>query len=45
VVHPKFGPGVIVSVQGRGGDARVMVNFRRDGMKELALEYAKLLPA
>jgi DNA helicase-2/ATP-dependent DNA helicase PcrA len=45
VVHPKFGPGVIVSVQGRGSDARVMVNFRRDGMKELALEYAKLLPA
>jgi len=45
VVHPKFGPGVIVSVQGRGSDARVMVNFRRDGMKELALEYAKLVPA
>jgi DNA helicase-2/ATP-dependent DNA helicase PcrA len=44
VVHPKFGPGVIVSVQGRGSDARVMVNFR-DGMKELALEYAKLAPA
>jgi len=45
VVHPKFGPGVIVSVHGRGADARVMVNFRRDGMKELALEYAKLDPA
>jgi len=45
VVHPKFGPGVIVSVQGRGSDARVMVNFRREGMKELALEYAKLAPA
>lgn len=45
VVHPKFGPGVIVGVQGRGSDARVMVNFHRDGMKELALEYAKLLPA
>jgi DNA helicase-2/ATP-dependent DNA helicase PcrA len=45
VVHPKFGPGVIVSVRGRGSDTRVMVNFRRDGMKELALEYAKLLPA
>jgi ATP-dependent DNA helicase UvrD/PcrA len=45
VVHPKFGPGVIVSVRGRGADTRVMVNFRRDGMKELALEYAKLVPA
>jgi DNA helicase-2/ATP-dependent DNA helicase PcrA len=45
VVHPKFGLGVIVSVRGRGSDTRVMVNFRRDGMKELALEYAKLVPA
>jgi len=42
VLHPKFGPGVIVSMQGRGADARVMVNFRQAGMKELALEYAKL---
>ena len=45
VLHPKFGPGVIVSVQGRGSDARVMVNFRQAGMKELALEYAKLTAA
>jgi DNA helicase II / ATP-dependent DNA helicase PcrA len=45
VVHPKFGPGVIVGVQGRGSDARVMVNFRQSGMKELALEYARLAPA
>jgi DNA helicase-2/ATP-dependent DNA helicase PcrA len=45
VMHPKFGAGTIVSVQGRGSDARVMVNFRRTGMKELALEYAKLTPA
>ena len=45
VVHPKFGAGVIVSVQGRGLDARVMVNFRQAGMKELALEYAKLSAA
>jgi len=45
VSHPKFGAGVIVSVQGRGADARVMVNFRHSGMKELALEYARLTPA
>jgi DNA helicase II / ATP-dependent DNA helicase PcrA len=45
VLHPKFGAGVIVSVQGRGSDARVMVNFRQSGMKELALEYAKLTAA
>jgi DNA helicase-2/ATP-dependent DNA helicase PcrA len=45
VVHPKFGAGVIVSAEGRGADARVQVNFRDAGMKWLALEYAKLVPA
>jgi DNA helicase-2/ATP-dependent DNA helicase PcrA len=45
VLHPKFGTGTIVSVQGRGSDTRVMVNFRHSGMKELAVEYAKLTPA
>jgi DNA helicase-2/ATP-dependent DNA helicase PcrA len=45
VMHPKFGQGVIVGVHGRGSDARVMVNFRHGGMKELAIEYAKLTPA
>ena len=38
-------PGVIVSVEGRGSDARVMVNFRQVGLKWLALEYAKLTAA
>lgn len=45
VVHPKFGPGVIVNAEGRGADARVQVNFRSTGLKWLALEYAKLTPA
>ena len=45
VLHPKFGAGTIVSVQGRGSDTRVMVNFRQSGMKELAVEYARLTPA
>jgi DNA helicase-2/ATP-dependent DNA helicase PcrA len=45
VVHAKFGSGVIVSAEGRGADARVQVNFRDAGMKWLALEYAKLVPA
>ena len=44
VEHPKFGVGVIVSTEGRGGDARVQVNFGGAGMKWLALEYAKLTP-
>ena len=45
VMHPKFGPGVIVSAEGRGADARVQVNFRDAGLKWLALEYAKLTAA
>ena len=45
VVHPKFGAGVIVSAEGRGADARVQVNFQRNGTKWLALEYAKLASA
>ena len=45
VVHPKFGAGVIVNAEGRGSDARVQVNFHRNGTKWLALEYAKLTAA
>ena len=44
VEHAKFGLGVIVSTEGRGADARVQVNFSGNGMKWLALEYAKLTP-
>ena len=42
VRHAKFGVGIIVDAEGRGGDARVQVNFRDAGVKWLALEYAKL---
>ena len=42
VRHAKFGVGVIIDAEGRGGDARVQVNFRDAGVKWLALEYAKL---
>jgi len=45
VVHPKFGPGVIVNVLGRGDDARVEVNFSQVGRKELVLAYARLSPS
>jgi len=45
VTHPKFGVGVIVSAEGSGADARVQINFGRQGMKWLQLEYAKLTPA
>ena len=45
VQHAKFGMGVIVAAEGRGGEARVQVNFMGAGMKWLLLEYAKLTPA
>ena len=42
VKHARFGLGVIIDAEGRGADARVQVNFRDEGVKWLALEYAKL---
>ena len=42
VAHAKFGEGVIVDVEGSGSDARVQVNFGRQGVKWLALSVAKL---
>ncbi|HEX7249230.1 MAG TPA: UvrD-helicase domain-containing protein [Burkholderiales bacterium] len=45
VVHPKFGPGVIVDLEGQGGDVRVQVNFKNHGLKLLALSMAKLQAA
>ncbi|MEY3202075.1 MAG: UvrD/REP helicase [Pseudomonadota bacterium] len=44
VEHAKFGQGVIVSAEGGGADARVQVNFGRQGVKWLALAVAKLTP-
>ena len=42
VIHPKFGQGVIVDAEGAGSEARVQVNFSRNGVKWLALAVAKL---
>ena len=42
VQHNKFGEGVVLNFEGRGLDARVQVKFRSDGVKWLALQYAKL---
>jgi DNA helicase-2/ATP-dependent DNA helicase PcrA len=44
VAHAKFGEGVIVNIEGGGTDARVQVNFGRQGIKWLALSVAKLEP-
>jgi DNA helicase-2/ATP-dependent DNA helicase PcrA len=42
VAHSKFGNGVVVSYEGNANDMRVQVNFGREGLKWLALEFAKL---
>ena len=42
VSHARFGEGVIVNIEGGGDDARVQVNFGREGVKWLALAVAKL---
>ncbi len=44
VAHARFGEGVIVSIEGQGTDARVQINFGRQGVKWLALSVAKLEP-
>jgi DNA helicase-2/ATP-dependent DNA helicase PcrA len=45
VVHAKFGAGVIVDAEGQGNEARVQVNFGRQGVKWLAVSVAKLQAA
>ncbi len=44
VFHAKFGEGVILTLEGRGADARAQINFGRHGAKWLALGIAKLTP-
>ncbi len=42
VLHPTFGEGVVLNFEGRGGSARVEVNFNTQGSKWLVLQYARL---
>jgi DNA helicase-2/ATP-dependent DNA helicase PcrA len=42
VRHPKFGDGVVLSVEGQGPNGRVQVNFERQGTKWLMMGYAHL---
>ena len=42
VRHPKFGDGVVLNVEGQGQNARVQVNFERQGTKWLMMGYANL---
>ncbi len=42
VYHQIFGEGTVLNFEGRGGSARVEVNFDGEGAKWLVLQYAKL---
>jgi len=42
VRHQKFGDGVVLNVEGHGANARVQVNFERQGSKWLMMGYANL---
>jgi len=44
VFHGKFGEGVVLTLEGRGADARAQIRFGRHGTKWLALSIAKLTP-
>jgi DNA helicase-2/ATP-dependent DNA helicase PcrA len=45
VRHARFGDGVIVRLEGSGGDARAQINFGAHGIKELLLVVARLQAA
>jgi DNA helicase-2/ATP-dependent DNA helicase PcrA len=42
VRHQKFGDGVVLNIEGQGQNARVQVNFERQGTKWLMMGYANL---
>lgn len=42
VRHSKFGEGVVVSYEGNANNLVIKINFGREGLKTLAMEYAKL---
>ena len=42
VMHAKFGPGTILSIEGAGANKKASVNFDNGGVKMLMLKFAKL---
>ncbi len=45
VSHAKFGPGIILHLEGQGGQSRVQVNFEDAGSKWLMVDLANLEPS
>ena len=42
VSHDRFGKGVIIAIEGDGGNEKATVSFENSGQKQLLLKYAKL---
>jgi len=42
VTHETFGPGRVVALDGRGDNARAVVDFASAGRKQLLLKFARL---
>ena len=43
VEHAKFGVGIVTGYEGNDNDLRIQINFQDQGIKWLAMEYAKLI--
>jgi DNA helicase-2/ATP-dependent DNA helicase PcrA len=44
VAHAKFGNGTVLTLEGKGNEARAQINFPMHGVKWMALSVAKLTP-
>jgi DNA helicase-2/ATP-dependent DNA helicase PcrA len=44
VLHPIFGEGTVLQLEGQGQHARIQINFDDEGCKWLVLQYARLEP-
>jgi DNA helicase-2/ATP-dependent DNA helicase PcrA len=44
VVHPEYGPGVVLTIEGSGDDEKLTVYFDRAGRKKFVARFANLSP-
>ena len=42
VMHERFGKGIVISIEGKGGDKKAEIKFEKNGVKKLLLRFSKL---
>ena len=42
VMHERFGKGIVISIEGKGGDKKAEIKFEKNGLKKLLLKFSKL---